>query len=136
MKKLLITLGLCLLSTLMPSFVLAQIHTTSSHEVRSYGGGGVSVGGAPYALPTVSFRSTSTGISASSAPAVGFVRISAKPMLNDAGYAQSPYATTGPLREREHTGTPPGSAGNQIPLGDGLIPLLLFAAGYAIKRRH
>lgn len=24
----------------------------------------------------------------------------------------------------------------QDPIGDGLIPLLLFAAGYAIKRRH
>ncbi len=78
--------------------------------------------------PTAVFQSTSTLAGSGSA-------YSATPMLAEDGTATYEGASNGPRRAKMGgSGTPStpgqGSEENQFPLGDALIPLLLFALTY------
>lgn len=77
--------------------------------------------------PNMGFQSTSTMAGTGSA-------YSSNPMLNADGTA----ALHGPSRISGARYTPPGTTGDKdgpgLPIGDEMVPLLIFALGYGIYR--
>lgn len=155
MKNMIISLRANLLNTivlvafsLMAVSASAQLHTSSSSTYRSYGGSGsqagtpaASFGHTPgtvsfgtAAAPVASFRSTSTGVSAT-APAVGFRKIAAMPAIDADGYAVGgTQGTSGPRRAGfiPNPSDEDEDADPTNPVGDALLPLLLLAAAYML----
>lgn len=69
--------------------------------------------------------------------AVGFSKLSAAPMLMADGTVYSPSAAAAPTMPQRSPGTPGGILDEPpLPVGEPLLPLLLFAAAYAIYTCH